>query len=273
MIKIIGTIAIEIENRCIKLVAIENCFGTKKIKLLKEIQCNCISDENIITNIDNVSCLIKNEISSMKLPFKQISYTIQNKNIINRNVNIINTNHKEDIYGLIKYELNQYMPIDLEKYVLKYRLLEENIKSLDVQAILMPKLIVQNYKKLSKNLKIIPKILDVNFNALQNLIKKDIVLIDNKENIILDIKKDITNVNKINGKNIISSHTVENNNLANFINNNMGDINNIYYYGIEEKNLDNEIKQKLNLSEIEINKELLDIKNLNKFINNIGLAY
>lgn len=271
MLEIIGTISIEIEDKCIKILVVENYFGNKKIKLLKEIQCDYISDENIITNIGTVSELIKHEINNIKLPFKQISYTFQNSNIINRNIDIVSTKYKEDINGLIKYELNQYIPINLEKYVLKYRVLEENIKSIKVQAILMPKSIVQNYKELSKCLKVIPKRLDVNFNILQNLINKEIILLDNKENVILDVKNNITNVNRINRKSVVSSHTVQNDTLVSFIKN-IDNINNIYYYGKEEK-LDNDAKKKLNLNEVKINRELLGIKPIKKFINNIGLIY
>ena len=135
----------------------------------------------------------------------------------------------------------------------------------------MPKLIIQNYKDLSKSLKIIPNRLDVNFNVLQNLINKEIVLIDDKENIILDVKNDITNVNRIKRKNIISSHTVENDSLVNFINNNMSEIDNIYYYGIEEKNLKNYINKNLNINNIKMNMESLNIQSSNRFINNLGL--
>lgn len=63
-------------------------------------------------------------MSTMKLLLNKVSYTVQNKYIINRNIEIINTNHRQDILGLIKYELIQYMPIDIEEYIIKYKVLE-----------------------------------------------------------------------------------------------------------------------------------------------------
>ncbi|MEG1132351.1 MAG: pilus assembly protein PilM [Romboutsia sp.] len=226
------------------------------------------------TNIEKVSKLIKNEISNIKLPFKKVAYTVQNEYIINRNIKIINTNHKEDIKGLIKYELNQYMPINIDDYILKYRFLGIENDKINIQVILMPKSIAQNYKELSTALKLKPIKLGVNFNILQTLIDKKLISINDDKNTILDIKKSITNINILNRKNIISSHTVSNENVLNFINKNISDLNNIYYYGTNNYEFINLLQKEVKMNKLSLN-NIIDLKfnNSNDFIENIGLVY
>lgn len=203
-----------------------------------------------------------------------MAYLVQNESIINRNIKIINTDHKEDIQGLIKYELNQYMPINMDNYILKYKFLGIESDKINTQVILMPKIISQNYKELSKSLKLKPIKLGVNFNILQTLIDKKIICLDNNVNIILDIKKNITNVNIIKDKLVVSSHSVKNNNTLEFINNNIKEFKNIYYYGTNNDKFVNSLGNEINISKLSLcNIDCFNYKNLNNFVGNIGLVY
>lgn len=267
-------ITLEIDTGLIKLVVIDNYFGKLNIRLSKVLECEEISSINTITNIEKVSKLIKNEISNIKLPFSRVAYLVQNESIINRNIKIINTDHKEDIQGLIKYELNQYMPINIDDYILKYRFLGIEEDKINIQVILMPKIISQNYKELSKSLKLRPIKLGVNFNILQTLIDKEIICIDNNLNILLDIKKNITNVNIIKDKLVISSHSVKNNNVLEFINTNIKEFKNIYYCGTSNDKLINSLYGEMDISKLSLyNINCSNYDGLNDFIGNIGLAY
>lgn len=258
----------------IKLAIIENYFGKLNLRLLKTLECEDISHMGTFTNIEKVSKLIKNEISNIKLPFKKVAYTVQNEYIINRNIKIINTNHKEDIKGLIKYELNQYMPINIDDYILKYKFLGIEADKINTQVILMPKSIARNYKELSTALKLKPIKLGVNFNILQTLIDKDLICINDDKNTILDIKKSTTNINILNRKNIISSHTVSNGNVLDFIDKNINDLNNIYYYGTNNYEFINLLQKEVKMNKLSLN-NIIDLKfnNSNDFIENIGLVY
>lgn len=253
---------------------IENYFGKIKVKFTKILGCEYITDMNTVTNFDQVSKVIKNEMSTMKLLLNKVSYTVQNKYIINRNIEIINTNHRQDILGLIKYELIQYMPIDIEEYIIKYKVLEVFPEKINAQVILMPKTIKNNYKELSKHLKLKPIKLGVNFNILQNLIEKDMLDINNELNIILDIKKDRSNLNIIKNKSIIRSHTINNEDIFGFISKNVSDVNNIYYYGIETKNVINILNENYKIEKLNINNSDFQTQgDLNRFISNVGLIY
>ncbi|WP_207667693.1 hypothetical protein, partial [Paraclostridium sordellii] len=142
------------------------------------------------------------------------------------------------------------------------------------QVILMPKTIKNNYKELSKYLKLKPIKLGVNFNILQNLIEKDILDINNELNIILDIKKDRSNLNIIKNKSIIRSHTINNEDIFDFISKNVSDVNNIYYYGIETKNVINILNENYKLEKLNINNSDFQTQgDLNRFISNVGLIY
>ncbi|MEF9991431.1 MAG: hypothetical protein RR765_05005 [Peptostreptococcaceae bacterium] len=226
------------------------------------------------TNIEKVSKLIKNEISSIKIPFRKIAYTVQNEHIINRNIKIINTNHNEDVKGLIKHELIQYMPINIEDYILKYKLMDIENDKVNTQVILMPKAIAQNYRELSASLKVKPTKLGVTFNVLQTLIDKNLLLISDDTNTILDIKKSTTNINIIKKNKILSSHTVQNENVLEFIDKNINNLNKIYYCGINNHEFVNLLENEIIMSKLSLN-NMIDFKfnNLNDFIGNIGLVY
>jgi type IV pilus assembly protein PilM len=265
---------LEIEDGLIKIVVLQKYFGKLNIKLLKTLECEEISSMNTVTDIEKVSKLIKNEISDIKLPFRRVAYAVQNENIINRNIKIINTDHKEDIQGLIKYELNQYMPINIEDYILKYKSVETKEDKVNTQVILMPRSISQNYKELSKSLKLKAVKLGVNFNVLQTLINKNLVSIDNNINIVLDIKQNTTNVNIVKDKIIFSSHTVPNDNVLEFIYTNIKEFKNIYYYGISKNEFIDLLQQEINIRKLSLNNiNHSSSDDLNNFISNIGLVY
>ena len=270
------TVSIDLDDKITKIGIIDSILGYRNIKLLKSI------DNEYITNssgnyIESMTKYIKNTISKHIIPFIELSFTIQNEDIIIRNIKIIKPEKEQDIKYLIKYELKKFMPINLDNYIIKYNIISILENEIDIQTILFPKANIELCKKVAKSLKIKPKKICVNFNILQNLISKNIIDIDDGENLILEIKDKIINLNVIKEKHIIESYSLKkDSNLKRYIESKLDSLNRIYIYGKNDDIVIKMMSNIINVEHLEISK--INIKNennyiLNEFINNIGMAY
>lgn len=270
MIKI-KTLTIEIKENIVNMLVIEKYFGQVKFNIMKSFEFNKIDSSGIILDTEKLTKRIKNELSNLKIPCRRVSFAIQNESIINRNIKIINTGYKADIKGLIEYELNEYMPISIKDYILKYKVLVEKEDFIDVQAILMPRVLVKNYKELSKLLKLKNENFNVNFDILNKLISNGEIELEEDNSLILDIGKTHTNVNLIENKFINNSYTLRNENIYDFLNDNLKEgYKKIYYYGVQNCDFTKMLNEKFNLKNLLLKN--IKIDDLNNFINNIGLV-
>ena len=270
------TISIDLDHNITKIGVIDSILGYRNIKLLKSI------DNEYITNssdnyIESLAKYIKNTISKHIIPFIELSFTIQNEDIIIRNIKIIKPEKEQDIKDLIKYELKKFIPLNLDNYIIKYNIISILENEIDIQTILFPKTNIELCKQIAKSLKIKTKKICVNFNILQNLISKNIIDIDDGENLILEIKDKIINLNVIKEKHIIESYSLKkDSNLKRYIESKLDSLNRIYIYGKNDDIVIKMMSNIINVEHLEISK--INIKNennyiLNEFINNIGMAY
>jgi type IV pilus assembly protein PilM len=267
----IKTLTLEIKENIVNMVVIEKYFGRFKINTMRSFEFNQIDSNGIILDPEKLSEIIRNELSNLKIPCRTVSFAVQNESIINRNLKVVNTCYKRDIKGLIEYELGEYMPINIDDYILKYKLLGEQSNFIDVQAILMPNNIAKNYKELSTLLRLKPINLNVNFDILNKLIANEEIKIGEGKKLILDIGKKYTNVNVIKNKFITNSYTLRNEDVYDFINNNFnGEYRKAFYYGIENYNLTKITNEKFEMKKLLLTNFKTD--NINNFINNIGLV-
>ena len=86
--------------------------------------------------------------------------------------------NKKDLSSLIKFEVEEYLPISLEDYFIEYKLIDKyKIDETDKVMILLaalPKVIVNGYFKLLKELNLKPLALDIHPNSINKLIKTHI---------------------------------------------------------------------------------------------------
>ncbi|GAA0705590.1 pilus assembly protein PilM [Paraclostridium ghonii] len=270
MIKI-KTLTIEIKENIVNMLVIEKYFGQIKFNIMKSFEFNQIDSNGIILDTEKLNEIIKNELSNFKIPCRRVSFAVQNESIINRNIKIINTGYKGDIKGLIEYELNEYMPINIKDYILKYKVLGEKEDFIYVQAILMPRDLVKNYKELSKLLKLKNENFNVNFDILNKLISNEEIELKEGKSLILDIGKTQTNVNLIENKFITNSYTLKNENIYDFLNDNLKEgYKKVYYYGVQNYDFTKTLNENFKLKKLLLKNVKRD--DLNNFINNIGLV-
>lgn len=93
--------------------------------------------------------------------------------IINREI-LIPRVEDEEMDTVVRYEIQQYLPINLEDYILQVQVLsEEEInesKKLNVRVIAYPDKIARGYYDLLIKLDLKPYALDVNYNAINKFI-------------------------------------------------------------------------------------------------------
>ena len=144
------TVCIDLDDKFTKIGIIDSILGYRNIRYLKSI------DNEYITNssdnyIESLTKYIKNTISKHIIPFIELSFTIQNEDIIIRNIKIIKPEKEQDIKYLIKYELKKFMPINLDNYIIKYNIISILENEIDIQTILFPKANIELCKKVAKS--------------------------------------------------------------------------------------------------------------------------
>ena len=243
-----------------------------------------INDTEKEKYVENITKIIESKIYNTKKftsKYKSILYNIQTEDVIIRMIDNVNISNKSDILGLIKFNINQYMHISVDDYVIEYKIINQINKMAKIQVILFPKYLIDLCKSISKNLKIKSQIINVNYDILQKLIELNLITNLQSNSLFIENRNEEILFNKVIDKKICESYILsKNEQYLNYINNLDEKIDQVYYYGIEDKSINNEINSfsSLNVSplNLENNKRSIIISNqlgedLKKYINAIGM--
>lgn len=117
--------------------------------------------------------LLKNQVNDIlnEEGFKSsgVVFTLDSSLVVSRDLMmpVVNDNELEN---MIRFEIEQYLPINLDEYVIQYKKMElieeggEKKTRMNVSA--LPKNIVENYLELARGCELEPLALDLNFNAI-----------------------------------------------------------------------------------------------------------
>jgi type IV pilus assembly protein PilM len=104
---------------------------------------------------------------------KDATCTTNSTSIINREI-LIPKVEEEEMDTVVRYEIQQYLPINLEDYILQVTILGEELvnetNKLNVRVIAYPEKIARGYYNLLLKLDLKPYALDVNYNAVNKFI-------------------------------------------------------------------------------------------------------
>lgn len=205
-----------------------------------------LNKEDNNTYVDEVVKIIKENLNQK---LKNIYFNIQNDEIIIRNIKDIKSKRQNEIIQLIKYEIFNHMPLDLQNYVIKYKKIINTNGNRSIQGILFPKKYVDICKLIGENLKIHKQYLYVNFDILQKLIDLGVInLYQNEQEtttIIENRQKDMI-LNIIFNKKIIESYVIDKVNSTYPIGQSLFN-DNTYYYGISDDFITNLEIKRLNI--------------------------
>lgn len=132
-------------------------------------------DDGKILDSENLEDIILYIIDNYKLKIKDIVYTTDFSSIMNREL-LIPKVEEDEIDTVIRYEIQQFLPIDLNKYILQYTVLDEIENEMDgtikykVNVISYPEEIARSYYNLIQEKRIKPYALDVVNNSLKKLL-------------------------------------------------------------------------------------------------------
>ena len=194
---------------------------------------------------------------NVKERINNIYFIMQNDEIIIRNMDNINPKKKKDTIPLIKYEINKYMPIDLQNYIIKYKKIKDFDNKEYIQSILFPKKFVHICNEISKELGIKKSYLHVNFDILQKLININLISLEQNKSVIIENRLEDMIVNRICNNTIVESYIVNKQNDIDFTKS--LDKESIYYYGIEDEYI-----KELDIKKINIKKKIGLIANGDK---------
>lgn len=134
-----------------------------------------VEDGNIVDKL-RLSSELKNTLGINSIKTKEVNCTTNSTSIINREI-IIPKAEDSELETMVKFEIQQYLPIIMEDYIIQYKVLEtikdensENlIEKLRVLVVVYPKHMAEGYLDMLKDADLKPNVLDVNFNAINKL--------------------------------------------------------------------------------------------------------
>lgn len=169
-----NVVAFEIGSKYIKIV--EGKYSKDKLSVYKmaqvetpmaAIEDGAIIDERALVNVLQVA------INQLGIKSKDAIVTSNSSSIIDREI-IIPSVDESEMESVIKYEIQQYLPINLDEYIVEYIVVDKLVDSegpkLKVNVISYPKDMVNGYYKLIKSLGLNPYVLDVTYNSLKKIV-------------------------------------------------------------------------------------------------------
>ena len=215
-------LAIDLGNNSIKMVEGRVDKGSISInKLVKtKIREGIIGDGNIISKME-LEVILRNTIIDNNIKAKDVIITTNSSSIINRDI-LIPVVREEELDTVIRYEVQQYLPINLDDYVVQFLVLdkveESDGEKLKINVTAFPQRIALSYYNLINSLELNPYALDVNYNSITkfsnyienikvNLEKSTAAFVDMgattiNVSILKNSKLDFTRLIKIGGDNI-----------------------------------------------------------------------
>lgn len=131
-------------------------------------------EDGVIKNRESISAMLAEVISKNNIKAKYAICTTNSTSIINREI-LIPKVEEDEMETVVRYEIQQYLPINLDDCILEMSILEE-IEDFDgrmkfnVRVIAYPKDIALEYYNLLTELKLKPYALDANFNAVNKFV-------------------------------------------------------------------------------------------------------
>jgi type IV pilus assembly protein PilM len=168
-----NVVAIDIGSNFIKIA--EGRYYKRKLRVTNLLQIPTpeasISDGKIIDS-ETLGEIIQYAFKGYGIRAKEGIITTNSSSIINREV-IIPKVSEEEIETVTRYEIQQYLPINLDDYIVEFIILNELEEAdgvkLKLNVITFPEQVAFGYYKLLDTLERNPYALDVNYNSIKKL--------------------------------------------------------------------------------------------------------
>jgi len=191
--KSIRLVSLDIGSSDIKIVEGQVKGGKLKVYNMRKIK----SPEDIIQdgelfNEESILLKLKEEMKTSGVRTKNIALVSSSSTIISREIIVPYVENNEELKTLVNYEIEQFLAINLNNYVIQFMRLEEvmvdEVRKQKIFTIIYPKNLIESYRNLAEKLLLNPYALDISNNSIRKLSSiADIYNVDliNKEESIL----------------------------------------------------------------------------------------
>lgn len=211
------TVAIDVGNKNIHIIE-GRCTGNF-IEVEKAVLVTTPPGSFADGKIDDRNLLkesLQTALLDNKVDAKKAVVTIHSSSIITREF-ILPEATPDQLKNIVKYEIEQYLPIVSREYNIEYKVVEEliddNIKKVRVQVAAMPRDIVVGYYNFLKSLNLKPLALDIHSNSISKLFARKLII--NNENYswdstsaVIDVGSHSFNINIISNGRIQYSRSI-----------------------------------------------------------------
>jgi len=165
-------------------------IGSKKIKIIEgkkernalrvdkaafEMTPYQASHEGNIDNFDDIKNVLEKSLKSNGFKSKNVVFNISTSSLITRSLELPVVKGRDETIKMIKYELEQYMPVVLSDYKIVYRVLDtfekDGLKKADYLVYAVPNGLIDDYIKLAESLKLRLNSINLSFNSIENIFK------------------------------------------------------------------------------------------------------
>lgn len=165
-------------------------YNNKVIKVVKhyiiDTPTNCYQNGTIL-NKKVLAMSVLDAIKDYKKKLRGVIFSISSMEVITRDITLPKIKSK-DMESMIRLEIQQYLPISLEDYVMQFKVLEEkkidNINKYRIKVAVLPVEIAKGFYELAGEIGLKPIALDLHENAVSKLLCTNVLI--NKEDDIKD---------------------------------------------------------------------------------------
>ncbi|MCY6959300.1 pilus assembly protein PilM [Clostridium brassicae] len=185
-------VSFDIGTKNIKIIEARLMGKSKKIIVDKAVLIDTPENsfkDGKISDIDTIKEVIDSTLRKDDIKAKKAFCVSKSTAVINRIITLPLAKDKE-LEELAKYEIEQYLPINLDEYIVKYKKIEDfealDEKMCSISVTVYPKNTAKGYWNLMKELKLDPMALDVSFNCIAKLLTYSPDTVINKKNYRLE---------------------------------------------------------------------------------------
>ncbi len=175
-------VAIDIGTYSIKVV--EGSCNINTVLVDKAITIPTPSDtfyDGEIKDRTRIEQVINEALKRENIRTKKAAFTLESTDAISREI-VLPWTKQQELEQIIRFEAEQQLPIEIEKYILQYKIMgefeEDGIKKVTVLVVALPKALSETYLDLGKNVGLTPHYLDIHSNSIHKLLHPKITIND-----------------------------------------------------------------------------------------------
>ena len=171
--KDIKCLSIDIGSRCIKFAVGQKVGRRLKVDKIFSARLSAgVYENGHMHNIQEMKSIIQGALNANAVKVKDVICTLETTDAIKREL-VVPSVAPEDLSEMVRYEIGQYLPIDINSYVLQFKIVrefeEESVKKNEILVGALPKEIAQNIYSMLTELGLEPYALDIHSNSIDKL--------------------------------------------------------------------------------------------------------